>query len=54
MNICKTLYMQLKARSAKRFFSSRETVESHFQKNWSGLAASVIKSIKIRLLTEDL
>lgn len=54
MNICTTLYMQLKAQSDKYRFFSCETVESHSLKNWSGLAASVTKTIKISLLIEVL
>lgn len=54
MNICTTLYMKLKAQSEKKYFSSCETVESHSQKNWTCLAASVTKSIKTGLLTEGL
>lgn len=54
MNICTTLYMRLKEQSDKNIFSSCETVESHSLKNWSGLAASVTKSVKISLLIEDL
>lgn len=50
---CTPLYMQLKTWNDK-IFSSCETVERHSLKNWSGLASSVTKSMKISLLIEGL
>lgn len=45
---------EIKSTERKKYFSSYKTVESHSQKNWTCLAASVTKSIKTGLLTEGL